>query len=227
MHLVLCWLPRLTERTKGSKFLRGLQQREAPASLQMGNKDQEWPNHLRSDTNSGKNDGSWKPLTWAQAKCSSFEGNVFIKQCLLWWVLLVSFPELALSSFKLWIQQVTGFCCSHEMAPCKWAGSKCPCCPAGQKVFIWVPTCDFSQRWNQPPWEPARCPKTSWVWDQGCLSGRGILPSTGHWVKSGQTETQELPSKMSWPVFSRRSSRWSVCLFWPLNLLIYFPFQEI
>lgn len=35
----------------------------------------------------------------------------------------------------------------------------------------------------------------------------GYLPNAGHRVKSGQMETLELLSKMSWPVFCRRSSR--------------------
>lgn len=50
-------------------------------------------------------------------------------------------------------------------------------------------------------------PGDSLALDGASLSGRGALVTAGDWVKSGQVETKELLSKMSWPVFCRRSPR--------------------
>lgn len=170
---------------------------------------------------------------WKPKENSSFLGHWLCQTgllpCLPRPFLLVSSPGLAFSSLKAWAQWVPDFSWSCEMTPWKQAGSECPHCPA-QKLFRSLPVTAPGKGWSCAG---TSFPRNQWLeWllaslDWDCLSGRSSLVNAGYWVKSGQIETQELLSKMSWPVFYRRSSRWSVCPFWPLNLLIYFPFQEI
>jgi len=85
------------------------------------------------------------------------------------------------------------------------SGLKDRCAAAAPQVS----TCDCPVQWVSMGWSvcPEHC---ELLWDCRFEIGafwNGYLPNAGHRVKSGQMETLELLSKMSWPVFCRRSSR--------------------
>lgn len=240
MHLILHWLANLTQQTKGSKFLRVGWRKvrnhhhyiwETKTNMSI----QEWPSHHKFDTNSDQK--CWNLKASDHRQNAGLSGQWLYQTglltCLPCPFLLVSISRLALSSISQAPSTVgTRFQLKLRDDTMKTGWIQVSILSLQPRSYsdlcLWLLQVrnDYGS-----PLEPAT-PGTSdsrdsWRLDWDCCSGRGILVNTGYWVKSGQIKIQELLRKMSWPVFYKRSSRWSVCPFWPLNLLIYFPFQEI